>query len=394
MSGSKRIRGRGEGTIIKRADGRWAAIVSVGNGNRKWFYGKTRGEVSRKLTATLKSVQDGIAPPPERQTLADFATQWLGSIRPSLKPSTHMRYELDLRRHILPALGRLKLTQVTPQVVQKLYTAKEQEGLSSTTVHHTHVVLQRVLGQALKWGLVSRNAAALTDPPKPAKREMEILNAEQVRQLLDQTAEDRLGALYTLAVFTGIREGELFALQWSDIDLGYKWSDIDMDSGRGKISPENGMVHIRRTLRANAKGFEFGSPKTEKSMRKVAIGSSVTKALLKHRTMQSAEAIPLGSAWDQSELVFTNSVGGHLRPQNFLRRDFRPVLVRAELPEITFHQLRHTAASLALAQGVPVADVSAMLGHAGPHITLKIYAHILPGSERKTAAAMEDAING
>ena len=97
---------------------------------------------------------------------------------------------------------------------------------------------------------------------------------------------------------------------------------------------------------------------------------------------------------DQSDLVFANTVGSHLSPQNFLRRDFRPALERAGLPSITFHQLRHTAASLSLAQGVPVADVSAMLGHAGPHITLKIYAHIMPGSERQTATAMEKAING
>jgi integrase len=223
---------------------------------------------------------------------------------------------------------------------------------------------------------------------------MQILDADQVRKLLSTTAEDRLGSLYALAVFTGIREGELFALRWSDIDLGREWGEIDLERGRGEPKPDSGVIHIRRTLRSAIKGFEFGSPKTDKSTRTIAISSTVTGALLEHRTRQSAEVIALGPAWDQSDLVFANTVGSHLSPQNFLRRDFRPALKRAGLPSITFHQLRHTAASLALAQGVPVADVSAMLGHAGPHITLKIYAHIMPGSERQTAAAMENAING
>lgn len=371
-----RRRGSGEGTIVKRSDGRWSAAVSVGNGRRKWFYGGTRGEVSRKLTVATKSVQDGIALPPEQQTLNDFSAQWLEFVRSKLKSSTHQRYTHDLRRHLLPTLGQLKLVKIMPQDIQQLYATKEREGLSSTSVHHMHVVLQRVLGQALKWGLVSRNSATLTDPPKPTRREMQILDAKQVRSLLSATTDDRLGALYHLASFTGVRQGELFALRWSDIDL------------------DQGIIHIRRTLRWGNRDYEFDSPKTAKSNRSVAISSTTVKALRKHRAMQSSEVISLGPSWSQSNLVFTNTIGGPLRPQNFLRRDFKPALEQAGLPPITFHQLRHTAASLALAQGVPVVNVSAMLGHAGPHITLKIYAHILPGSERQTAEAMEVAIYG
>jgi integrase len=372
---SKR-RGAGEGTIVQRSDGRWSAAVSVGNGRRKWFYGSTRREVANKLTVALKSVQDGVALPPERQTLATFADQWLESVRSKLKSSTHQRYAHDLRRHLLPTLGRLTLVKISPQDIQRLYATKDSEGLSPTSVHHMHVVLQRVLGQALKWGLVSRNAASLTDPPRPVRHEMQVLDAKQVRTLLSETADDRLGALYLLASFTGIRQGELFALKWTDIDL------------------DTGVIHIRRTLRWGNRDFEFDSPKTAKSERPVAISAKAITALRKHRSMQSTEAVRLGPSWNDTELVFTDRAGGPLRPQNFLRRDFRPALERAGLPSITFHQLRHTAASLALANGVPVPDVSAMLGHAGPHITLKTYAHIMPGSERQTAEAMEAAIYG
>jgi integrase len=375
MATSKR-RGSGEGTIVKRSDGRWSAAVSIGNGRRKWFYGATRREVARKLIVGTKAVQDGIALPPERQTLNAFADQWLASVRSKLKSSTHRRYAHDLRRHLLPTLGRLTLVKISPQDIQRLYAAKEAEGLSSTSVHHMHVVLQRVLGQALKWGLVSRNAVTLTDPPRPVRHEMQVLDAMQVRTLLSVTADDRLGALYLLASFTGVRQGELFALKWMDVDL------------------DLGVVHIRRTLRWGNRDFEFDSPKTTKSERSVAISSKAVTVLRKHRAMQSTEAIRLGPSWNDLGLIFTDKAGGPLRPQNFLRRDFRPALERAGLPPITFHQLRHTAASLALASGVPVPDVSAMLGHAGPHITLKTYAHIMPGSERQTAEAMEAAIYG
>lgn len=376
MQKNSKRRGAGEGTIVKRLDGRWAAAVSVGNGRRKWLYGRTRREVAIKLTTAMKSIQDGIALPPERQTLNTFAVQWLASVRPKLKSSTHRRYAHDLRRHLLPTLGRLTLVKISPQDIQRLYTEKEREGLSSTSVHHIHVVLQRVLGQAHKWGLVTRNAASLTEPPRPARHEMRVLDANQVRTLLSVTSDDRFGALYLLASFTGIRQGELFALRWTDIDF------------------DRALIHIRRTLRWGNRNYEFDSPKTAKSKRTIAISSKVVAALRKHRAMQSVEAIRLGPSWNDTALVFTDRFGGPLRPQNFLRRDFRPALERAGLPTITFHQLRHTAASLALASGVPVPDVSAMLGHAGPHITLKIYAHILPGSERKTADAMENAIYG
>ncbi len=394
MAKNKRRRGSGEGTIVKRRDGRYAAAVTLRNGKRKWLYAKSRREVATKLTVVLKSVQDGALIPLERENLSQFATRWLEWVEPNLKPSTHLRYASDIRLHIVPELGRMPLKNITPDVLQHLYTLKLNQGLSSTSVHHVHVVIHRLLSQAVKWELVSRNSAALVDSPRPQKTDMQTLDATQVRQLIRSTSDHRLGALVMLAAVTGIRQGELLGLRWSDMELSQGLKEDDSKRKNLHSERDDGVIHIRRTLRACRGGFEFGEPKTSRSKRTIVIRPYVVSRLRTHRAKQMEEMLAIGPSWNHSDLIFTNTIGGHLTPQNFLRRDFKPMLEYAGLPDVNFHSLRHTAATLALNQGVSVVDVSAMLGHANSHITLTTYAHLMPGSGDRTAAAMESAIFG
>jgi integrase len=367
-------RGRNEGTIFKRADGRWVGKIRVAPNQRKEFYGRTRREVAEKLTTGLKAVQDGMPLSPERVTFGNFVITWLGDVKSTLRPRTHERYESLLRLHALPGLGRVKLSKVTPDMLQRLYTDRIEAGLAPSTVAQLHRVLHRMLDHALRWGLTPRNPSALVRPPRVPRQEIRILEVEQAATLLRTVSGDRLEAVYVLALHTGMRQGELFGLQWNAVDL------------------DDGSLRVDTALHWTRDGWQLVEPKTPTSRRKIPLNVSVTAALRRHRAKQSEEALRLGPAWQDTGLVFTNRAGGPLSPQNFLRREFYPTLIRAGVPRITFHQLRHTAASLVIAAGVPIPQVSRLLGHADSVVTMRIYAHALPSREREATDALHRAI--
>jgi integrase len=216
-------RGAGEGSIVKRSDGRWMARVDLGwvsgRRTRKSIYGKTRQEVARKLSAALRAHQDGLPLSDERVTVGSFLHDWLASARTTVRPRTWQTYESYVRLHAIPALGRVPLAKLEPKHLQRLYAEKLAAGLSPTTVHHLHAVLHRALAQATRWGMVPRNVAGLVDSPPMARHEMRTLNPDEAKAFLEAAAGDRLEALYVLALTTGMRQGELFRLRWQDVDL-------------------------------------------------------------------------------------------------------------------------------------------------------------------------------
>jgi integrase len=365
-------RGNGEGTIKHRADGSWEARISLGDGRRKSLYGKTRQVVASKLAAVTRDRDKGVhIARDERQTVGQFLTDWLSTVKPTVKPSTWRRYRQYVQSHAMPALGKLALSRLSPQQLQALYAAKLEEGLSPTTVHHLHTVLHGAFDQALRWGLVSRNVLDLVDPPRMAHHEMHPLNTEEARTLLATAQGNRLEALYVLALHTGMRQGELLALKWHDIDL------------KGE------KLQVCGSLQRAERGMIIDTPKTAHSRRKIALTSAAVEALRQHRARQLEERLALGEVWEEHDLVFPNTIGMPMDGINLLRREFLPLLVRAGLPRIRFHDLRHTAATLMLAQGVNVKVVSEMLGHADVAITLRIYAHVLPDMQASATAALD-----
>jgi len=368
-------RANGEGTIYRRKDGRWAAAVSLDRGVRKHFLGRTREEVARKLAVGLKASHDGVPLPNERLTTAQFLRDWLQSARPSVRVSTYDRYEQLLRLHALPALGRIPLARLTPQHLQRLYAEKLASGLSPRSVHHLHAVLHRALRQASCWGVVPRNVADLVAPPRGQRRQMSCLSPDQARTLLATASGDRLEAVYALAVTTGMRRGEILALQWKYVDL------------------ETGSLQVVGTLQRTREGLSIAEPKTDRSRRQVALSATAAQALRKHRAAQASQRLLLGAAWQDLDLVFTNDIGGPMEPANLIRRSFQPLLKRAGLPPIRFHDLRHTAATLMLSQGVHPKIVSEMLGHSQINITLDLYSHVTPTLQRQAAAAVDDLLS-
>ena len=223
--------------------------------------------------------------------------------------------------------------------------------------------------------MLPRNVCEAVKAPRPAYKEMRTLSAKETRRLLDVARGDRLEALYVLAVHTGMRQGELLALKWSDVDL------------------ENATISIRRTITKSGTHLLLGEPKTKKSRRTIHLTEVATEALRDHLQRQMEEMKRLGDLYEDHGLVFTTEVGSLINPTNLRKRSFAALLKRAQLPLVRFHDLRHTCATLLFSRGVHPKYVQELLGHANISITLDRYSHVIPGMGDHTARAMEDALS-
>lgn len=365
-----------EGTITKRSDGRWEARIMLDDGARKSFYGKTRQEVARKLAEALRDRDKGLPILGDRQTVAQYLESWLIVVKSKVRPRTWKRYEQYVRVHMLPTIGGITLSKLTAQHIQALYAARLAQGSSTTTVRHLHMALHAALEAALRLGLVQRNVSDLVDPPRMRRGELVTLTPGQARSFLAAAEGDPLEALFVLAVTTGMRQGEL---------LGLKWRAVDLDRG---------VIQVRATVQRTPDGLGTAEPKTARSRRKLLITAHAIDALRRHRVRQAEQRLALGSAWEDNDRVFCNSIGRPIEAGNLLRRHYWPLLERAGLPRMRFHDLRHTAASILLLQGIHPKVDSEMLGHSSVSITLDIYSHVLPDMQREAVDAMARLLQG
>jgi integrase len=372
-------RGNGEGGITRhKKSGLYMARYTVQTATgpkRKTVYGKTRAEAAEKLTKAMADRDGGLIFEGENRTLSAYLDGWLnGPAKGSVKPSTFESYERMIRNHIKPALGHRKLKALAPDHVQYFYQSKLDAGLAPGTVRLMHGILHKALEQAVKWGTVPRNVCKSTTPPKPDSEEIKPLDSEQARRLLKAASGDRLEALYVLAVTAGLRIGEL---------LGLRWQDVDLDSAA---------LRVRRTKSTAKSGPTFTAPKNGKG-RSLKLTRHAVEALSSHRAAQNAERLKTGSLWEDNGLVFATHGGKPLDSHNVARTSFKPLLKRAGLPDIRFHDLRHTCATLLLSRGHHPKLVQELLGHASVALTLDRYSHVLPGMGDQTAAAMEAALS-
>ncbi len=376
-----RRRGNGEGSITRhKKSGLYMARYTVetpSGPKRKAVYGKEHKEVAEKLARALVERADGIVYDDENATVGEYLDSWLkGSVRGSVRQSTFDRYEIAVRVHLKPALGRVKLKKLGPAHLAGFYRDRLDAGLAPASVNKLHVTLHKALAQAVEWRMLPRNVAEAVKAPRPvAEEEMRTLSAEEARRLLDAARGDRFEALYVLAVTTGMRQGELLALKWQDVDL------------------ENARLSVRRTVTANGGRLLLGEPKTKKSRRAIPLTGAAVRALRGHLSRQVEEIGRSGDAYGDEGLVFGSEAGTVYNPTNLRRRSFAPLLRRAGLPRVRFHDLRHTCATLLLKQGVHPKLVQELLGHANIAITLDTYSHVLPGMGDRAATAMEDALS-
>jgi integrase len=403
----KRKRGNAEGSIYKLQDGRWRAAVMVGwkiapDGqrvpDRKIFTAPTRHEVAGELGDALKARRSGINIKPEKQTVAGFLNDWLEAIKHDVSPATFVSYEATCRLHLMPTLGKIELAKLSARDIQRLKAEKieaamdrgpgvkkaiegqpapESRHLSPTTVRYCLVVLRMALDRACKLDLVPRNVALLVDFPKVEHAEISPFTPEQAIAFVEAARGHRIGALFSVAVAVGLRKGEALALQWSAIDFE-----------RGTLAVRQALQRIK--MPGDDKGRLITREPKRSSRRTINLPQVCLSALLQHREKQEQERVLAGSRWRDSGFVFTTGIGTPLEPRN-LERDYRQILTVAGLPHIRIHDLRHTAATLLLIQGVHPRVVMELLGHSQIAVTMNIYSHVVPAL-RKEAANQMDAI--
>lgn len=368
-------RGNGEGTIYKRKDGRWVGVVHLGwdggKRRRKYVYGETRTQVADALTTTLRARQQGLPIPKERLTVGQFLDQYLADAQaPSVRPMTLKRDREIVHLHLQPELGRLRLSKLNAQHIQALLRHKQDEGLSARTVQMIHGGLRAALNQAVRWDLVPRNVALLVRPPRVEHREVQPLSPDEAAVFLAGAQGDRLEALYAVALALGLRQGEA---------LGLRWGDVDLDAG---------ILRVRSQLQRVDRRWEFVPPKSNRAHRTLNVPSEIIGALRRHRARQLEERLVAGGRWEEWDLVFATRHGKPLDGRN-VTRSFQAIAQRAGLRPLRFHDLRHTAASFLLAQGVDARSVMEILGHSQIGLTLNTYAHVLPALKQDAADRMD-----
>ena len=396
---STRRRGNGDGAIFQRHDhascpakgadgrrpdhrcrGRWVASVDLDptgpQRRRKVLYASSREAVAKKLREAQQRLMEGAAVEDSRTLVGPFLARWCveGLAAANIKQTTSENYATITRTHLVPALGHLRLDRLAPSDIDRLLVSKRAQGLSDSTVRLIYTVLRRALDYAVRDGLVRRNVTHAIDRPRVTHREAAVLSPAQAQILLEAARGQRLYALYAVAMAAGLRRGEALALRWADVDL------------------DAGTLRVGRTLSRTAAGLVFTEPKSVRSRRTVPLPTALLDELRAHRTRQVAERLAAGSVWQDHGLVFPSLTGTPLDPRNALRA-FTATARGAGLPQVGLHTLRHTCASLLLAQGVHPRVVMETLGHSGISITMDIYSHVMPQQQREAADRMQAALS-
>jgi integrase len=377
-------RGNGEGSIRRRKDGRWEGRYTVHTADgpkQKTLYGKTRKEVSEKLTEAMAGRDKGLVFDSKGLTVGEFLERWLADVvRPSKAHRTYAAHRQQVETHVSPVLGRVKLSALRKAHVDRLYAdLLLRGGLAPSTVRRVHAVLHAALEEAVRGDLIPRNPAAHANKPKVRQEEIEPLDASQATALLEATRGDRYEALYVLCLTAGLRQGEA---------LGLLWRDIDIDAGTLRVERQ---LQRRRGENGEPGRLEFSEPKNA-SRRTVGLPPRAVRALREHRARQLEERMAAGPLHEDGGLVFASRHGRPLDAQNVVNRHFKPLLRRAGLPPIRFHDLRHSCLSLLAQRGEPIRDLQALAGHATAAFTLQRYTHHYDSSARRTADAMGEIL--
>ncbi|XUX00155.1 MAG: tyrosine-type recombinase/integrase [Dehalogenimonas sp.] len=376
------------GHIVKRYPDSYTIVIELGKdpitGKRKqqWVSIKgTKKAAEIKLSELLHQLDTGNYLKPGKTTLKDFLEKWLDEYaRPNLAPRTVEGYESIVHQHLIPKLGKLPLTQLKPEHIQRYYAecltggrCANHNGLNPLTVRHHHMVLHRSLNIAMKWGLINGNPADAIDPPHFQRAEIRIMGESDILKFLEAAKSTPYYSLFYLALFTGMRRSELLALRWNDIDLLL------------------GQISVNRSLcRLHDKTIIFRAPKSAKGRRTIALSPSAIFMLREHRKAQEMLSQISGTEFNESKLVFSSPSGDPLLPDT-VSQAWRKLASRLDLAGVRLHDARHSHASLLLKQGVHPKVVQERLGHATIQTTLDVYSHVSPGMQEAAALRFDQA---
>ncbi len=354
---------RGDGSIFfQESKGLWVGRITLPSGKKKEKYAKTQKEVREWLVTQRNALQQGLMPKDDTLTVSQFLGNYMETVgKHTLRPKTIEAYSYLIRTYIVPELGKIRLSALRPDHIQTLYAEVLQKGKSRRTVQFIHSIIHKSLEQAMRWGLVVRNVSDLVDPPSPVKRPPTVYTAEQIHKLLEACEDPKIRLAVMLAVSGGFREGEI---------LGIYLEDINITSGTISV---NHVVQYQI-----GKGVVVTQPKTERSRRTVKLpGHAVTA--LKHYIK--------GLNRNQG-LLFTTASGKPMNPRHLIKK-FKEAIEGAGLPEIRFHDLRHSHSTLLLQAGINPKLVQDRLGHSSIVLTMDTYSHVLPGMDEEVAKKLD-----
>jgi integrase len=379
------------GHVAKKGSRYYAVVYEgtdpvTGKERHRWHQGgDTRRDAERVLTELVKRLHDGDYRSPERITLGDYLVErWLPLRKSQLGHSTFDSYRRSIDLHVLPRIGMIPLQRLTPEDLDSFYADLLTEGrlngggggLAPKTVRNMHGMLHKALADACRKGTVQRNVAGLADPPRARRRSaMQVWNAEQLRQFLDEIEGHRLAPAFYVAANTGMRRGEV---------LGLHWRDVDLETSR--LSVHQAMLNVAYEKR-------LGDVKTDTGRRTIDLDPRTVAVLQAWRKARLAEQELTGRSPNHTDVVFAKPDGEAVHPDYFSQLFDRHV-AKSSLPRIRLHDLRHTHATILLKAGVPVKVVSERLGHSSPAFTMTVYQHVLPGMQADAALAFSEAVFG
>lgn len=370
----------------RRRGNKWVIIVDLPRGEgeprrQKWFSGyDTKREAKRDLARIQAEIYSGMFVEVTNMNVAEYLRHWLiayASVNVSAK--TLEGYTQLVEQRIIPELGNVPLSRLTPVAIQTFYSKQLTSGgrksrpLSARTVLHTHRVFREALRHAVKWEMLSRNPADSVEPPRPRATVVAPLDEEACHRLTQAVCGTEYEMPVLLALRTGMRRGEIFALRWADVDL------------------TRCVAQVTRSLQQTKSGLSFKEPKSAKGRRQLALSPETVTALKAHKARQAAQRLLLGGGYAEGDLVCARFDGTPVRPNTFSGA-FKSYVARRGFTTMRFHDLRHTHASLLLKGNIHPKVVSERLGHATIGITLDTYSHLLPGMQEVAALSIDAAL--
>ena len=378
---SKTRAAQGAGTIRQRKDGRWEGRITVGinpgTGKpiRRSVYGSTQKEARQEMTAIQQAVDSGTYQAPDKTTIGEWLDTWMTTFcAAKVRPLTYSSYEVVIKKHIKPNMGALRLQAVRGGHVQKLYNGMTAAGLSPKTVKNVAAILHKAFSVAMKQGMIQTNPCDAAELPKVMQKEIKPLTDAEIPQFLAAIDDSPMRNAYALCLFAGLREGEC---------LGLSWDQVDFQARRITVSQQ-----LQKEKKKGARYYIAPTTKSGKP-RQIEPPEIAFRYLRAERARQAENQLAAGECWSNPDnLVFTDATGKHLAIHTFYKH-FKRIAARIGRPDARPHDLRHTAATVAIASGADIKSVQDLMGHATASFTLNVYAHTSDQMRRDTAARMQ-----
>lgn len=372
---------QGAGSIRQRSDGRWEARVTVGTNPgtgkpiRRSIYAATQKEVRKQMTEIQREIDRGTYRAPDKTTVSQWMDTWMTTFCVlKVKPLTYSTYERAIKNHIKPAIGAMRLQAVRGTHVQKIYNGMIASGKSPKTVKNVAAIMHKAFSVAMKQGLMAANPCDAAELPQVSKKEIKPLTDGEIPMFIKAIDGHPLRNAYALCLFAGLREGECLGLSWDQVDFTNKRITVKQQLQEEK--KKGAQYYI-------ADSTKSGKPRT---IEPPEIAFQYLKA---ERAKQAERQLAAGELWSNPDnLVFTTELGKHIAFDYFYRQ-FKKIAASIDRPDARPHDLRHTAATVAIASGADIKSVQNLMGHATASFTLDVYAHTSDQMKKDTAARMQ-----